>query len=188
MAQTLRRSKSKYGRTRRQRQQKKQRQMHGGFSFDDFISKFKPSTPAEKCKAAKEAAQTACSNVEGDIELMPISDTKPVGEAPVGEALVDNSTTPVVDYTSSTTPVVDYTSTKPVGDYTSTKPVDYGATQEDDDDDDYNNILPKNATPQQQPQPQSLDTQVGGAKKSKKKNKKRSQSHRKKHKSRKHKK
>ena len=177
MAQTLRRSKSKYGRTRRQRQHNKQTRMRGGFSFTEFIGKFTPKTDKEKCKAAKEAAQTACSNVDGDIEMMPISDTvgdgassiKPVGEAPVG------------DYTSSTKPVGE----APVDDYTSSiKPV-VGSVAIQEDDDDYNT---KFDTLQTQPQLTTEIASFGGAKKSKKRNKKRSQGHRKKHKSRKHKK
>ena len=68
MTHTLRRSKSKYARTRRQH--KKQRRIRGGGFLDDIVNKFKPSTPAEKCQAAKEAAREACSsNVEGDIEM-----------------------------------------------------------------------------------------------------------------------
>jgi len=72
MAHTLRRSRSKYGRTRRQR--RKQRRIRGGGIFDEFINKFKPSTPEEKCAKAKESAQEACSNnsAEGDIEMMPM--------------------------------------------------------------------------------------------------------------------
>ena len=74
----LRRSRSKYGKTRRQR--KTQRRVHGGGIFDDFISKFKPSTDEEKCAKAREAAQEACSNVNGnedagDIEMSPMGDT-----------------------------------------------------------------------------------------------------------------
>ena len=84
MAQTLRRSKSKYGRTRRrQRQQKKQTRMRGGLSFTDFsftdlsfTDLFKPKTNKDKCKAAKEAAQTACSNVDGDIEMTEMGSEK----------------------------------------------------------------------------------------------------------------
>jgi hypothetical protein len=71
MTQTLRRSKSKYARTRRQN--KKQRRIRGGGFLDDIgnriVGTFKPSTPAEKCQAARKAAREACSNVEGDIEM-----------------------------------------------------------------------------------------------------------------------
>jgi len=78
MTHTLRRSKRKYARTRRQH--KKQRRMRGGFSFTEFIGNFKPKTDAEKCQAAKEAARTACSNnVEGDIEMMPIASSPDSG-------------------------------------------------------------------------------------------------------------
>ena len=61
MAHTLRRSRSKYGRTRRQR--RKQRRMRGGGIFNDFINKFKPATPEEKCENAKQAAEEVCSSV-----------------------------------------------------------------------------------------------------------------------------
>ena len=72
MATTLRRSRSKYGRTRRQRINKKR--ISGGGFIDDLVKKFQPSTDVEKCQAAKEAARIACSNkVEGDIEMMPIA-------------------------------------------------------------------------------------------------------------------
>jgi hypothetical protein len=54
--------------------------VHGGGIFDDFISKFKPSTDEEKCAKAREAAQEACSNVNGnedagDIEMSAMGDT-----------------------------------------------------------------------------------------------------------------
>ena len=61
MAQTLRRSKSKYGRTRRrQRQQKKQTHMRGGLSFADFsfTDLFRPK---DKCKAAKDDVEQNCN-------------------------------------------------------------------------------------------------------------------------------
>lgn len=61
MAHTLRRSRSKYGRTRRQR--RKQRRIRGGGIFDDIINKFKPATPEEKCENAKQAAEEVCSSV-----------------------------------------------------------------------------------------------------------------------------
>lgn len=61
MAHTLRRSRSKYGRTRRQR--RKQKRTRGGGFFGDFINKFKPSTPEEKCENAKQAAEEVCSSV-----------------------------------------------------------------------------------------------------------------------------
>jgi hypothetical protein len=75
MTQTLRRSKSKYARTRRQN--KKQRRIRGGGFLNDvgntIVGAFKPSTDEEKCKELKEAAQKACSKTaEGDIEMMEI--------------------------------------------------------------------------------------------------------------------
>ena len=172
MSHTLRRSKSKYGRTRRQRQHKKQRHMRGGFSFTDFIGNFKPKTDAEKCQAAKEAAQTACSNAaEGDIEMMPVtppsSDTSTVSPvSSVGEYGISSKNNNII-------PAVTPSAT----------------TNFDDVDDVYTPPPPNDfekvdtQQPELQPQPG-----IGGARKSKKKNKKRSQSRRKKTKSRKHKK
>ena len=61
MSHTLRRSRSKYGRTRRQR--RKQKHTRGGGIFDDFINKFKPSTPEEKCEKAKQTADEVCNSV-----------------------------------------------------------------------------------------------------------------------------
>ena len=125
--------------------------MRGGFSFTEFIGKFTPKTDKEKCKAAKEAAQTACSNVDGDIEMMPISDTVGdggealIGEAPVGEALIGEA---------------------PIGE----APV-VGSVAIQEDDDDYNT---KSDTLQtQSPQLTTEIASFGGAKKSKKRNKKR---------------
>ena len=83
MAHTLRRSRSKYGRTRRQR--RKQRRMRGGGIFDDFINKFKPSTPEEKCENAKQTAEEVCSSVsapssEPVVERQPGDDLSPPSE------------------------------------------------------------------------------------------------------------
>lgn len=61
MAHTLRRSKSKYGRTRCQRRKHKRTQ--GGGFFDEFVNKFKPSPPEEKCEKAKKDAEEACSSI-----------------------------------------------------------------------------------------------------------------------------
>jgi hypothetical protein len=62
MAQTLK-SKSKYGRTRRQR--KKQRRMRGGFNITEsltgLINKFKPATQEEACEEAKNKATEICN-------------------------------------------------------------------------------------------------------------------------------
>lgn len=85
MTHTLRRSKSKYARTRRQH--KKQRRIRGGGFLNDvgntIVGAFKPSTDEEKCKELKEAAQTACSKVavgEGTAEYGASSSTTPVGD------------------------------------------------------------------------------------------------------------
>ena len=59
---TLRRSKSKYGRTRRQR--RKQKRMRGGFGFNDLIGVFQPKTQEEKCKEAQQEAENICNKAE----------------------------------------------------------------------------------------------------------------------------
>ena len=88
---TLKKSKSKYGRTRRQRRKQRRMRMHGGeFSlagitdgFKGLVSKFSPSTDAEKCKEANEKAEEVCSKVENEnLEpSMPVDDyaaTQPI--------------------------------------------------------------------------------------------------------------
>jgi hypothetical protein len=55
----IRRSKSRYGRTRRQR--RKQRRMRGGFAFGDLINVFKPKTQEEKCTEAQQEAEKICN-------------------------------------------------------------------------------------------------------------------------------
>ena len=72
MAHTLRRSKSKYGRTRRQR--RKQKKMQGGGFFDDFVKKFKPSSPEEKCEKARKDAEEICNSVSQEMPSPPQSD------------------------------------------------------------------------------------------------------------------
>jgi hypothetical protein len=205
MTHTLRRSKSKYARTRRQH--KKQRRIRGGGFLNDIgnriVGTFKPSTPAEKCQATRKAAQEACSDVEGDIEMTEIaSDTSPVGEGtaplgqgtaslgqgtaslgegPLGEYGASPSTTLVGDGISSSTS----SSTTLVGDGISS---DAPFSEEDNNDDTTGLIKPlQKIETQQKSQLQPL-VEFGGGKKTKKKNKKRSQSRRKKLKSRKHKK
>lgn len=78
MTHTLRRSKSKYGRTRRQR--RKQKRTQGGGLFDEFVNKFKPSSPEEKCEKAKKDAEEVCSSISQE---MP-SSTPPQSELDSG--------------------------------------------------------------------------------------------------------
>ena len=61
MMHTLRRSKSKYGRTRRHR--RKQKKMQGGGIFDAFVDTFKPLSLQDKCNKEKKEAEEACSLV-----------------------------------------------------------------------------------------------------------------------------
>ena len=72
MTHTLRRSRSKYGRTRRQR--KKQQKMQGGGFFDEFVEKFKPSSPEKKCEEAKKNAEEVCSSVSQEMPSLPQSE------------------------------------------------------------------------------------------------------------------
>jgi hypothetical protein len=187
MAHTLRRSKSKYGRTRRQRQHKKQRQMRGGFSLTEFIGNFTPKTDAEKCKAAKEDAQTTCSKgkVDGDTEVRPSdapsfgqpgasSDAPSFGQpgassdAPSFGQPGASSDAPSFGQPGASSDAPSFGQPGASSDATSlSQPGAYSPYLDEYDDD----------TPD-----------IGGARKSKKKNKKRSQSRRKKTKSRKHKK
>ncbi len=77
MAHTLRRSKSKYGKTRRQR--RKQKRVQGGGIFQDFVNKFKPSTPEEKCDKARKDAEEVCNSITEEIPpLEPSVDSVPV--------------------------------------------------------------------------------------------------------------
>ena len=176
MTHTLRRSKSKYARTRRQH--KKQRRIRGGGFLDDLVKKFKPSTDAEKCQAAKEAAQTACSNnVEGDIEMMPIASSSDSGEGlspGSGEGL---SSTASLDEGLSSTSGKGLSSTASLDEgFSSTSGEGFSSTSGKGLSRDVAVEAPVAAAA------------AGGAKKSKKNNKKRRQSRRKKLKSRKHKK
>ena len=205
MAHTLRRSKSKYGRTRRQR--KKQTRMRGGSIIDDLVSKFKPSTDAEKCAKAQQNVQETC-NMESvattnppppaSPEEMNQSDATIIPPASL-EGMNQSDATMLGDGNMSVPPPVttEYETETPQilsdgnGDMSSAKrarmdnfdgnmsvpPPDYETQQMLSGDGDMSSA--KRAR---------MDNFGGGAKKSKKKNKKRSQSRRKKLKSRKHKK
>jgi hypothetical protein len=213
MAHTLRRSRSKYGRTRRQR--RKQRRIRGGGIFDEIINKFKPSTPEEKCAKAKELAQEACSNnnAEGDIEMMPMDSDSDSLNPDV--AAVDTTTTspPIPSNTdrqlgdnneegvkldtiipgsdmstgSDSYNMQDGTDSRmtaaPQNDMSGMSSPDNSGEMGTDQNQTPSPLSP--LAPQYQPQTARFG---GGAKKSKKNNKKRSQSRRKKLKSRKQKK
>ena len=181
MATTLRRSRSKYGRTRRQR--RKQRRIRGGGFLDDIVNKFKPKSNEVKCKEAEQEAEKICnSGAEGDIEMTELG--------PIEPSRNDAATT-------GFTPDVNE------GDVEMTEVMPQPQTQSLETPNP--EIMPAGMSPgmspgmiqseieqntlQSQPLPQPPASKFsGGARKSKKKNKKRSQSRRKKLKSKKHKK
>jgi hypothetical protein len=176
MTQTLRRSKSKYARTRRQN--KKQRRIRGGGFLGDLVNKFKPSTDEEKCKELKEAAQTACSKVaEGDIEMTGMAS----GTAEYGAS---SSTTPVGDRISSSTS----SSIIPFGKGLSGSGEGFSGSDTVLSSGSDTTGLSSGSGDELSSGSDTAGSDKGGAKKSRRKNKKRSQSRRKKHKSRKHKK
>jgi hypothetical protein len=214
MTQTLRRSKSKYARTRRQN--KKQRRIRGGGFLNDvgntIVGAFKPSTPAEKCKELKEAAQTACSKVaEGDIEMMEIvhtgdelssgssdelssgsSDEPPSAAAPLGLPPAPLGLSSGSDTGLSSAAPLELPSGSDTG-LSSAAPLEFPSGS---DTTGLPSAAPlelssgsnKGLPPAPIVKNQRELAMFGGAKKSRRKNKKRSQSRRKKHKSRKHKK
>lgn len=186
MAHTLRRSKSKYGRTRRQRRNKKR--ISGGGFIADILNKFKPKSSEDKCKEAEQEAAKNCnssSGAEGDIEMTELA-TEPSYDASVNGTSNNDVAAgfiPGVDGGD-----VEMTTTMPQPQTQSLK------TSKDSNQANNNNDYKDESEIEQNPlQPQPLSQPPaskfsGGAKKSKKKNKKRSQSRRKKLKSRKHKK
>jgi hypothetical protein len=199
MATTLRRSRSKYGRTRRQRINKKR--ISGGGFIDDLVKKFQPSTDVEKCQAAKEAARIACSNkVEGDIEMMPIASSSGSGEglsSGSGEGLsstasLDEGLSPVSGEGLSSTASLDE-GLSPGYDKGLSPGYDKGLSS--DASLDYKGLSSDASIGKESSLSRDAAVEApvaaaaaGGAKKSKKNNKKRRQSRRKKFKSRKHKK
>ena len=162
MAHTLRRSRSKYGRTRRQR--RKQKRTRGGGFFGDFINKFKPSTPEEKCENAKQAAEEVCSSLES---------SEPVVEQQSGDDLSSSS-----ELDSELNPEM----MPPPSMSEPTRMMPPPSMSEPDME---QNSL---AQPQQQPPPLPMQTVNFGGSRRKNKKKNRKQSRRKKTKSRKHKK
>lgn len=83
----IRRSKSRYGRTRRQR--RKQRRMRGGFAFGDLINVFKPKTQEEKCAEAQQEAEKICNKpvLEEEQGLEPVVESAPALEPALESAL-----------------------------------------------------------------------------------------------------
>ena len=187
MTHTLRRSRSKYGRTRRQR--KKQLRMQGGGIFDDFVdnltSKFKPKSSQQKCQDAKEEAEKICnsgaSGADGDIEMSELNESaQPQMIEPLATSnpeMMPGTSQPASDTLSPSSEAFMPASSPEMMSGIS-QPEMVGMEQK--------------SPVQPQPQPLSAyepqTVRYGGAKKSKKKNKKQSQRHRKKLKSRKHKK
>ena len=174
MAHTLRRSRSKYGRTRRQR--RKQKRTRGGGFFGDFINKFKPSTPEEKCENAKQAAEEVCSSLES---------SEPVVEQQSGDDLSSSSELDSELNPEMMPPPSMSEPTRIMPPPSMSEPTRMMPPPSMSEPDMEQNSL---AQPQQQPPPLPMQTvNFGGSRrKNKKKNKK--QSHRKKMKSRKHKK
>lgn len=93
-------TKSRYGRTRRQR--RKPRCMRGGFAFGDLINVFKPKTQEQKCEEAQQEAEKICNKPVPVLEEEPIVEPAPTLEAPV----VSDSETPL-DQEQSFSPSLD---------------------------------------------------------------------------------
>jgi hypothetical protein len=197
MAHTLRRSRSKYGRTRRQR--RKQRRIRGGGIFDDIINKFKPDTPEEKCEKAKQAAEEVCSSVSapssepvveqqsGD-ELSPPSELVdslvPENQLENPDSLAMSDMSPSYSEDIAATPATPALNTEMMPPPSMSEPA--GMMPPPSVSEPVG--MEQKSLTQQQPPPLPMQTvNFGGSRrKNKKKNKK--QSHRKKMKSRKHKK
>ena len=179
MATTLRRSRSKYGRTRRQR--RKQRRIRGGGFFDklkdDIVNKFKPKSAQVKCEEAEQEAENICNSSEMT-ELAPIE--QPSSDSSVNDATV--GFTPGVDGGDVEMTEIMPQSMQPLEtSYPEIMPPSMNQPEIEQ------NPLQPQPLPLPLPQPPAA-SKFGGSKKIKKKNKKRSQSRRKKLKSRKHKK
>ena len=211
MATTLRRSRSKYGRTRRQR--RKQRRIRGGGIFDDIINKFKPSTPQEKCDKAKQEAEEICNSISQEqpeqeqqdlstpAPAESLSDTPPLSEDSIlapsaSESVMPSASEPVMP--SASEPVMPSASesvmpsaSEPVMPSAS-EPVMPSASEPVTPNSTYTEMMsqqtlePLKSSQQQVPEYKPQTVGFGGTKKSKRRNKK--QSRRKKHKSKKYKK
>jgi hypothetical protein len=99
---TLRRSKSKYGRTRRQR--KKQKRTQGGGIFQDFVNTFKPSTPEEKCEKAKKNAEEICNSISQETPALYPEIVSDVSES---RSVTSETMTPTVTEPTVTEPLMD---------------------------------------------------------------------------------
>ena len=186
MVTTLRRSRSKYGRTRRQR--RKQRRIRGGGFLDDIVNKFKPKSAQEKCKEAEQEAENICnssgSGAEGDVEMTEFAPEQPSSDASVNDTSRNDATigfTPGVDGGDVEMTEVMPQPMKPL----ETSNPEIMPPSMNQPETEQNPLQPQ---PLPLPRPPVDSKFGGGSKKSKKKNKKRSQSRRKKLKSRKHKK
>jgi hypothetical protein len=198
MTHTLRRSKSKYGGTRRQR--RKQRRIRGGGIFDALIEKITPSTPKQKCDKAREEAQLACSNVDGDIEMTEMGSEgseDPMKSNANNESDAGSmSTLPQFDnFGANELSLVPPTKQQGVGSETFISPMtqptsDAGSMSTLSQSDDKQSDLGTNYDESKTPNLQQENVGFGGGKKSRRRNKhkKRSHSRRKKLKSRRHKK
>ena len=204
---TLKKSKSKYGRTRRQRRKQRRMRMHGGeFSlagltdgFKGLVSKFSPSTDAEKCTEAKEKAEEVCSNIENLEEPNPsiVNDDVNVSN----NELADDARQPANEFAddyAATQPIVTNIATQPIVTNTATQHI----VTNDELGNDYDTLANPSLSPPSPPSlsppsppslspplsppplsPPSLQTPNvsgigGGRKKSRRKNKNKKQSRR----------
>ena len=179
MATTLRRSRSKYGRTRRQR--RKQRRIRGGGIFDDIINKFKPSTPQEKCDKAKQEAEEICNSIsqeqpeqEQQQDLSTPAPAESLSDTPLSEDSILAPSASESVMPSASEPVMPSASEPVTPNSTYTEMMSQQTLE------------PLKSSQQQVPEYKPQTVGFGGTKKSKRRNKK--QSRRKKHKSKKYKK
>jgi hypothetical protein len=148
--------------------------MRGGGIFDDIINKFKPSTDAEKCQAAKENVDEICMNAKAD-ESVQAQDSM---QEPVSQE-------PVVSQVSAQEPVVSQVSAQE----SPQEPIVSAQESPQEPAQAQEPYIAEIDETNAMPNVDNYDVErIGGANKSKKKHKKRSHSRRKKTKSKKHKK
>ena len=167
----IRRSKSRYGRTRRQR--RKQRRMRGGFAFGDLINVFKPKTQEQKCEEAQQEAEEICNNSETPLDQ----------EQSFSPSMNDTTSSPPIS--PSTSPLDDIPPSLPLNDEYSSPPLGQQQQQQQQLDQQLPSIATLPPSTQFGGQHVPIPVFEGGAKKSKK-NKK--QNRRKKMKTRRNKK
>ena len=189
MATTLRRSRSKYGRTRRQR--RKQKRTRGGGFLDDLVKQFKPKSTEEKCKEAEQEAEKICnSGAEGDIEMTEMAEMTPI-DRPPSDTSVDGNDAIAGPDSRDVEMSAEVMPQPPMQPSETSNPMSPSVSQPGMSQPGMSqSVMEQNSlTTQPQPLPQPNAANIGGgAKKSRKNNKKRSQSRRKKLKSKKHKK